>query len=182
MVSLFYQDLGDDDRVARAAFNLENDHNSLANWEIAEKYRKQRKTYAQGAKIADVQFGDRAYQSMVRHGWLIKHTGGNIDQPKIINDQKSWCVLKDGILSYAESVANNKPASRYITIDQVISVELYDIYTHPDMKVREAMDSCIDRFSKCHRPVITGWSGCRGSSSCYPAPFFFGIILIPASF
>eukprot|EP00050_Salpingoeca_kvevrii_P020576 m.100256 g.100256 ORF g.100256 m.100256 type:complete len:918 (-) comp8924_c0_seq1:130-2883(-) len=121
---LLARQLNDKSAEARAAYNLENDHNSAQHYEIAATYRKI-KTESKESKLPlNSGFVDHRSGDEVRVGWLIKHEGGNGDEPRKISTKRRWCVLRAGIFAYHKTVQSGKRALRYIRITDVADIEL----------------------------------------------------------
>lgn len=124
------QALRDTDAEMRAAFNLENDHNSLKHYDVANRYRS-KKNHAQTLKLArsslNEDLGDKRPGAEIASGWLIKHVGGDKEGPKKVSDVRRWCVLQNGVFSYAKHVAATLKAQRYIRMTDVTSVEEYEV-------------------------------------------------------
>lgn len=120
--------LNDHKAETRAAFNLENDHNSLNQYEIALGYKDKKVSQGEDdTKTVKLNhgFGDNDGKETFS-GWLVKHQGGGVLGPDKIGSAKRWCILRGNIFEYHRTAKSADRALRYLRLSDVVAIELYE--------------------------------------------------------
>ena len=116
--------LDDAEAIARATFNLENDHNSLGHTVLGGQYKRQ-KSDSRPA-VLNAGLGD-TFGAEIVSGWMYRHQGGGVHGPRKLGKDKVWIVLNIGnsALAYHKSTKAGLP-SRCINIEEVITVGKFE--------------------------------------------------------
>jgi hypothetical protein len=120
-------ELNDADALARASHNLQNDHNSAKQYDVAHLFRAPKATLSSSKQDTSIMIGNLVQptipQQASRSGWIVKHKGGDASMPsKMRNNNKCLLVYDNYVLAYYRD-AQAKRAQRYIPIKDILKVD-----------------------------------------------------------